>query len=134
LVAISRKDGQEVLSRTIRTTGEPVAIRLTADRNVICATGKDLSFITAEVVDKDGNVVPTAGDLIRFSIEGPASIAGTDNGDPTDITSLKFPERHLFNGKCLAVIQGKKQSGMIKVKAVADGLKEEMIEVQCGTR
>jgi len=134
LVAISRKDGQEVLSRTIRTTSEPVAIRLTADRSAICATGKDLSFITAEVIDKDGNAVPTAGNLIRFSVEGPALIAGTDNGDPTGASSLKHPERQLFNGKCLAVIQGKKQQGTIKVKATADGLKESVIEVRCGIR
>ena len=134
LVAVSRKNGQEVLSRTIRTAGEPVAIRLTADRNRIDATGKDLSFITAEVIDKDGNVVPTADNLIRFSVEGPAFIAGTDNGNPTDGSSLKRPDRHLFNGKCLAVIQGKKQSGIIKVKAMADGLKDAVVEVRCGMR
>ena len=132
LTAISRKDGREVLTRTIRTAGAPVAIRLTADRTNICATGKDLSFITAEAIDKDGNPVPTAGHLIRFTIEGPALIAGTDNGNPTDITSLKRPERHLFNGKCLSVIQGKKQPGTIKVKATADGLKEAVVEVKNG--
>jgi beta-galactosidase len=132
LTAISRKDGKEVLTRKIQTTGEPVAIRLTADRSNIIATGKDLSFITAEVLDKDGNVVPTAGNLIRFSVEGPALIAGTDNGDPTDITSLKRPERRLFNGKCLVVIQGKKEQGTIKVKAVAEGMRECVIEVGNG--
>jgi beta-galactosidase len=132
LVVISRKNGQEVLTRKIRTAGEPVAIRLTADRNKLCATGKDLSFITAEAIDKDGNVVPIANNLIRFSVEGPALIAGTDNGDPTGSSSLKRPERPLFNGKCLAVIQGKKQSGTIKVKAVAEGLKEAIIEVRNG--
>ena len=130
LTAISRKNGQEVLTRKIRTAGEPVAICLTADRNAIGATGKDLSFITAEVIDKDGNTVPTAGNLIRFSVEGHAMIAGTDNGDPTDSSSLKRPDRHLFNGKCLAVVQGGKQAGTIKVKAVADGLKEAVVEVR----
>jgi beta-galactosidase len=130
LKAVSRKDGKEVLSQEIKTAGEPVSIRLTADRNEIQATGKDLSFITVEVLDKDGNVVPTANHLIRFSVEGSGKIVGTDNGDPIDLNCLKKPERHLFNGKGLVVVQGNRQAGSIRVKAVSEGLKEEVLEIR----
>jgi beta-galactosidase len=130
LKAVSRKAGKEVLSQEIKTAGEPISIRLTADRSEIQASGKNLSFITVEVLDKEGNVVPTANNLIRFSVEGPGKIVGTDNGDPTNLNSLKKPERDLFNGKGLVVIQGNHQKGNIRIKAVSEGLKEEVLEVR----
>ncbi len=125
--AISRKNGKEVLSREIKTAGEPVSIRLTADREKLKATGKDLSFVTVEALDKEGNVVPVADNLIRFTIEGEGFIAGTDNGDPTDSASLKKPERSLFHGKCLVVVQNNTKPGDIKLTAQSQGLEEVVI-------
>lgn len=127
LKAVSRKNGKEILTKEIKTAGEAVAIRLTSDKQKLRSDGKDLAFVTVEVIDKDGNSVPTAQHLIRFEIEGSGIIAGTDNGDPTDPVSLKKPERNLFNGKALAVVQSTKQNGKIKLKATASGLKDATI-------
>ena len=96
LKAVSRKNGKEVLTREIRTAGKAASISLTADRNKISADGKDLSFITVEVTDKDGNLVPDAENLISFGVEGPAFIAGVDNGSQTSHESFKAPERKAF--------------------------------------
>ena len=125
--AISYKNGKEFLSQEIKTAGAPVSIRLTADRDNLKATGKDLSFITVEALDKDGNVVPVADNLIRFTVEGEGFIAGTDNGDPTNPNSLKKPERNLFNGKCLVVVQDDIKPGSIKLTAKSEGLKEATV-------
>lgn len=130
LKAVARKNGAEVMNKVIVTTGEPVGIRLTADRSDIKADGKDLSYITVEVVDKDGNPVPTADNLIRFTIEGEGIIAGTDNGDPTNPHSLKKPERALFSGKALAVVQSTKTKGNIKLKASSPGLPDKELVIK----
>jgi len=130
LKAVSYKDGKQLLTEEIKTAGEPASIRLTADRQTIAADGKDLSFVTAEVLDKDGNVVPTAGNFIRFSVEGNGAIVGTDNGDPTDSNSLKKPERKLFNGKALAVVQSGKTSGVVRLKAESENLKSSVLEIK----
>jgi len=58
LKAVSRKNGKIVLIKEIKTAGAPAKIELTADRKIIHAGAKDLSFITARITDKDGNVVP----------------------------------------------------------------------------
>ena len=128
--AVSYKNGKQVLTKEIKTAGEPASIRLTADRKTIKADGKDLSFVTVEVLDKDGIVVPTANNFIRFSVEGNGVIAGTDNGDPTDSNSFKKPERKLFNGKALAVIQSNKMAGVVKLKAEAENLKSTEGEIR----
>ena len=129
LKAISYKNGKEILTKEIKTTGDPVSIRLIADRQIIAADGKDLSFVTVEVMDADGNPVPVADNLISFSIDGNGVITGTDNGDPTDSNSLKKPSRKLFSGKALAIVQSNKKSGKIILKAKSEGLKEATIEI-----
>ena len=82
LRAVSYKNGKQVLVTEEKTAGVPNRIRLTADRPKIAADGSDLSFVTVDVVDKDGTVVPDAENLVQFKIEGPGKIAGVDNGSP----------------------------------------------------
>jgi len=130
LKAVSRKNGKEVLTREIKTAGEPATIRLTADRSTITADGKDLSFVTVELLDKDGNASPLADQLVKFSVEGEGAIVGTDNGDQNDHVSLKKPERHLFYGKCLAIVQTNGKVGNITLKAVVDGLPAQQIVIK----
>lgn len=125
--AISYKNGKEVMRKIIKTSGEPASIRLTADRRLIYADGKDLSFITVEVLDSSGYPVPSANNLVTFSIEGNGIIEGTDNGDPTNHTSLKRTQRNLFNGKALAIIRSDINAGNIKLTAKSQGLKESSI-------
>jgi len=129
LKAVSRRDGKDLLTRTIQTAGEPVSIRMTADRSKIAADGRDLSFVTVELVDKSGIAHPLADKLVKFSIEGNGFIAGTDNGSQYDPNSLKKTERHLFFGKCLAIVQSNNKAGKMILKAEVEGLPEQKIEI-----
>ncbi|GAB3648489.1 hypothetical protein GCM10028791_12350 [Echinicola sediminis] len=122
LKAISRKNGQKVLEKEIHTAGEPAKIVLTPDRKVITADGVDLSFITVEVVDNAGNLVPNADHLIHFDLEGPGSIAGVDNGYQASLESFKADHRKAFKGKCLLIVQSSEKAGEVKIKGQADGL------------
>jgi len=129
--AISRKNGKVVLVREINTAGIPVKILLTADRNKISADGKDLSFITVQLLDVDGNPCPLADQLVKFRIEGSGFIAGTDNGSQYDHNSLKKPERNLYYGKCLAIVQNNGKKGEIKLNASVEGMDTEYIVISC---
>ena len=105
LKAVSRKDGKVVLTREIHTAGAPAKIELIADRKNIKADGKDLSFITVRILDKDGNVVPNADNLVNFKISGQGFIASVDNGDEVSHDPFKADYRKAFNGLALAIVQ-----------------------------
>ncbi|MBR3659441.1 MAG: DUF4982 domain-containing protein [Bacteroidaceae bacterium] len=128
---VARKDGVETASREIHTAGEPAQIRLTPDRSTIKSNGTDLSFVTVEILDKDGNLCPNADNLVKFEISGNGFIAGVDNGSPISLERFKDDKRKAFYGKCLVVLQNNGKKGTIKLDAVAEGLKRAHIDIKC---
>lgn len=130
LIAVSRKNGKTVLQKEIHTAGSPYSIRLTPDRTRLRTNDDDLSFITVEIIDKEGNIVPDAANLVQFAVKGPASIAGVDNGSQTSMESFNAPQRSAFKGKCLVVIRADNKKGAITVTASADGLKASAVSLQ----
>ena len=106
---VARKDGKIVGEQTIRTAGAPAKIRLSKDYQ-----GKNTTFITAEVVDKDGNLCPWAEDQIYFIHEGDGKVLGTENGCQTSMENFKAPQRKAFFGKCMVVVSG---NGSITAKS-----------------
>ncbi|HHY84498.1 MAG TPA: DUF4982 domain-containing protein [Verrucomicrobia bacterium] len=123
LRVVAYKGGKRWASDVVKTTGPASRLKLEPDRDRINADGRDLSFVTLTVTDKDGLMVPRAKNAIRFSIEGPGEIVATDNGDPTSFESFQSPERKAFNGLALVIIRGRPgQPGRITVTAESDGL------------
>jgi beta-galactosidase len=129
LKAVSRKNGKEVLVTTIKTASAPAKIVLIADRKKIKADGKDLSFVTVRILDKDGNVVPDADNLVQFKVEGLGTIAGVDNGFQASLEPFKANYRKAFHGLCLAIIQAEEKAGSIKLTASATGLTPSSITI-----
>jgi beta-galactosidase len=130
LKAVSRKQGKTVLVKEIKTAGKAVKIELKADRKIIKADGKDVSYITVRILDADGNLVPDADNKIEFSISGAGSIAGTDNGYQADTVSLKSAKRNAWKGLALAIIQSTRKKGNITLKAKTPGLEPVQLVLQ----
>ena len=130
LKAISRKNGKVVLTSVIHTAGKPAKIELLADRSLINADGKDLSFITVKILDKDGNVVPDADNKVDFKLNGNAFIAGVDNGDPVSHDPFKADYRKAFHGLALAIVQAKETPGDVTFTATSKGLAPATVVVK----
>jgi beta-galactosidase len=130
LKAVSRKNGKIVLEKVIRTAGPAAKLELTADRSKINADGKDLSFVTVRVLDKDGNLVPDADQLINFKIAGAGEITAVDNGSPISHESFKAKHRKAFNGLALAIIKAGNEASKVTLTASSEGLKDAVIELQ----
>jgi len=127
LKAIGLQNGKAVDSVVLKTVGKPAGIRLVADRKNIHANPNDLAYVTAEIIDANGNVVPNAELLLHFSVSGNGKIIATGNANPSGVESMQQPQHKTFNGKCLAIVQPKGNAGKIVLKAEATGLKETQI-------
>ncbi|MEU4929860.1 glycoside hydrolase family 2 TIM barrel-domain containing protein [Streptomyces yokosukanensis] len=122
LKAVARRDGKVVATDVLRTAGAAHAVRLTADRTSLAADGRSLVFVTAEIVDAHGVVVPDAEHLIAFDVRG-GSLAGVDNGREESAERYRASTRTAFHGKALAIVRSGTRSGALKVTARADGLR-----------
>ena len=128
LKAIGRKDGKEI-TVTDKTAGTPAKISLEPDRDKISANGKDLSFVTVKVLDKEGTIVPYADNMINFKISGEGKIIGVDNGSETSHEPFKADYRKAFNGMCLVVIQSNSGKGKITLDATGEGLEPASVVI-----
>ncbi len=130
LKAVAKSGGKEILIREVKTAGAPAKIFLSADREVLSADGRDLSFITVKVLDQNGILVPNADNPVNFEVNGAGFIAGVDNGCQTSLEAFKANYRKAFNVMCLVVLQSTEKAGEIILKATSDGLEESTIVIK----
>ena len=124
--------GKVVAKAVVETVGEPVALRLTADRTGMVNDGIDAQPIKVEAIDARGRTHPFAKQMVTFAIEDGA-IIGLGNGDPTCVEAEKGDKRSLFNGLAQVIVQSlPQQAGTLRLRATADGLKAAVIEVPVG--
>jgi beta-galactosidase len=122
LRVVGRKGGRVACEEEVRTTGEPAAIRLSADRDSI-GSERDVAQVRIEVTDANGLVVPDASSSVKLSVEGGGKLIGFDNGNPTEHESMKSEHRNVFNGLALATVQSGGHAGRVVLHATSPGLR-----------
>jgi beta-galactosidase len=129
LRAIGLINGKEISRAVLKTSGAPKKLKLTADRKNIRADRNDLSFVTVEVVDADGQRVPNAAFPVRFTVTGAGELGATGSSAPNDASSFHVPQRKTYEGRCLTILRPKGAPGKIMLQAEADGLKPTSIVI-----
>ncbi|HEY4379623.1 MAG TPA: beta-galactosidase GalA [Acidobacteriaceae bacterium] len=128
LEARASKGGKVVLTDKRETAGVAAKIVAVADRPQINADGQDLAVVTVTIVDAQGRPVPTADNKVTFAINGPGSVIGVGNGDPSCHEPDKASERSAFNGLCMAIVQSKRgDAGQVTVTVSAAGLQSSTV-------
>ena len=123
------KDGNPAAEKEIHTAGKPYRIELEADRNVIRADGKDLSFVTVRVTDKDGNLCPLADNEISFKVKGKGWYRAGANGNPTSLEPFQKPQMKVFSGMMTAIVSSTEEPGEIILEATSRGLKKATVRI-----
>ena len=132
LRAVGYDGAREVGAAELRTAGEPARIKLTADRARVKADGQDLSYVTVELLDARGVRHPRAENLVRFAVEGPATIVGVGNANPVSTESYQQPQRKAWQGRCLVVVKSGRQPGRIVLRATSQGLPPASLFIEAG--
>jgi len=118
------KQGKLVAEKEIHTAGKPHHLELATDKNELSADGKDLAYVTVSVVDKDGNLCPTASDQLQFKVSGAGTYRAACNGDATSLEQFQLPTMKAFNGKLVVTVQSYEKPGEIGLEVSGKGLKK----------
>ena len=108
--------------RVLSTAGKPAKIRLTADKRQMKADGQDLIYVIAEVLDKEGRVMPIADNRLQFSIKGAGVIEATGSADLKDSESYSKASRKAWKGRAVAVVRSIGKTGKITLNVSSPGL------------
>lgn len=108
--------------RILSTAGKPAKIRLTADKRQMKADGQDLIYVIAEVLDKEGRVMPIADNRLQFSIKGAGVIEATGSADLKDSESYSKASRKAWKGRAVAVVRSIGKTGKITLNVSSPGL------------
>lgn len=130
LEARGYKTGKLVIKDSIETTSIPAQVTLNSDVRTLKADGCDVAVIRVAIKDEKGRVVPTANNLVKFSVKGPGRIIGTGNGNPTSHEPDKANQRMAFNGYCMVLVQSDKTTGEIRLKASSEILKSDEVVIR----
>ena len=100
---------------TLKTAGEPARLRLIPDRTVMAADGQSLTFVTIEVVDKDGIPVPEAVIFCEAVVKGAGTLLAFASADLKDTEPYTSPRVKTWKGRALLVIRSTQKGGSVNV-------------------
>ena len=102
-------------SVTLKTAGEPARLRLTPDRTVMAADGQSLTFVTVEVLDKQGTPVPEAAISCEANVKGAGNLLAFASADLKDTEPYTSPHVKTWKGRALLVVRSTQKKGSVNV-------------------
>ena len=130
-IIAKNEKGEPCEERIIKTAGNPDKIYLKADRDTLSANGKDLSFITVEIQDKEGNLCPRDASLLFVKVNGNGKLKALCNGDATDLIPFTSNYMRVFNGKMVIIVESKNKTGEINIEVSGERLKTGFYKLTC---
>ena len=100
---------------TLKTANDPARLRLTPDRTVMTADGQSLTFVTIEVLDKQGALVPEAAIPCEASVKGAGTLLAFASADLKDTVPYISPRVKTWKGRALLVVRSMQKGGSVSV-------------------
>jgi len=128
LIAKGGFDDAEIKTE-LKTTSEPVSIKLTTDKTTLSADGYDVAHIVAQLIDKDGNEVKTSEAKLTFNVDGDVKVLGVDNGSNKSIQDYQSNTIVTSQGRALLLVQSLRKEGFAHISTNANHLKSNEIKI-----
>lgn len=129
--ALAYDENKNLVTKQLKkTAGEPIAVKLTplVNSGGFQANGSDILLVDAEVVDKEGNRVPTFEGRIDFQMEGPGIWRGGYNSGKEGSTNNTFLD--IEAGINRVAIRSILRPGQIKLTGEIEGLEKDTVLVE----
>lgn len=99
----------------LQTAGIPARLRLTPDRTIMKADGQSLTFVTVEVLDKKGVLVPEAAIPCEATVKGAGTLLAFASADLKDTEPYTSSRVKTWKGRALLVVRSKQKGGSVSV-------------------
>lgn len=130
VIAVSYDEqGQKVSEQTLKTPGDVVGIHLRQDRERMPADGQSLAFISVELVDEEGNVVPVKDRRCYAEVIGEGALIAFGSAAPVTEEVYTQGVFTSYRGRLLAVVRAGKGEGEIEIKVSCDGLESAVCKI-----
>ena len=130
LEAISYLVGAEISRDCIKTVGAPAGVKITPEKTEILADGQSLCFTVVEIVDENGNLVPTAEIKAKAKVCGAGTLAAFGAGTPATTENYTKGEFTSFKGRLLAILRSGYESGSVTLTVEVEGLAAVTVEIK----
>ncbi len=128
--AVARRNGKEIATHQLETTGKPVKLIVEPENSNWKADGMDLQYVKVYAVDSKGRKVPTAQGNIKFEVNGDATLLATDNGCHTGDELFRNDNIDFYRGFAMGILRSTQTPGIVSLKVSSDGLKPTIIKLK----
>lgn len=125
--AVVYRDGSETGRDSIATAGDGLRLRAEADKTVLRADGRGLSFIELSLTDARGILNPEAVRTVHASADG-VRLAGFGSAAPFSEENFYDTAAKPFEGRLLAAVRGCGSAGRGTVTFSGEGLEPVTVE------
>ncbi|MCF0244985.1 MAG: DUF4982 domain-containing protein [Bacteroidaceae bacterium] len=126
-------DGSEIAESEsiLKTSAEKASqLRLTPTSQTLKADGQDIVWVTVELLDNKGVLVPDATDELQFSVSGPAQILATANANLKDETPYPSHIRKAWKGRAIVALRSTERAGKVVLSVKAKGFGKRISLIQ----
>lgn len=125
-------DGKESARTALATAGSDVHMQAVCDKDMICAGGADLAYVTVRLTDQEGRDNLFEQKQITVNVSGAGTLQGFGSADPQSEYCFDDLTCDTFDGYVMAVVRAGDQTGKICVSFESEGMTpvEITIDVQ----
>lgn len=123
LMAVAYENGQEIGRTSLKSSGKPDTIALSAEKY------GTLAFINIDVIDANGLLCADAQTPLSVKVEGPAVLAAFGSVKALHHSGYELPDTTAGEGHALAILKLTGESGTICMTVSGENLKDVTIEL-----
>ena len=110
-----RAEAGALSTLSLCTAGKPARLRLTPDHTVMTADGQSLTYVSIDVVDKNGIPCPDAAIDCEAIVKGQGRLLSFASADLKDTEPYTSPRVKTWKGRALLVVRSTQKKGSINI-------------------
>ena len=123
--------GNEIARTRVCTSDAPAKLEPVADRETLCADGRDVVQVELTLQDAQGHPVMQHDVDVSVSVRGPLTLLGMDNGRGDCHVPFAATARATACGKLYAIARSTGEAGEAELLFTAQGVQPASVRIRC---